>query len=333
MSRALRRVIPIIIVLAPACGDGSVTFDAPRADAPAPDAQVDATTTEGDHRYIADTVQVPTTTTEVQTFGMNIDGDEPNGDTGIDNQLGAVLAALGNLGGSPATATTTAVDRGDILELFDFQTTSFTDASGSTLTVYLGDNPNPAPCTGPGDTVCRRHLTGTGSFTLDAASPTDATVTGAVVSNVFTSVTSPDTLPLVIALSPGAPLRLDLIGAKVELRGASATGITDIKIAGAVPAADVDGVVIPAIQVLLMEAVTADCPTAVPPTCTCVPGSTGEQTLSMFDADDDCVVTVLEVRENPVVSGFFMPDVTLGGVDALSLGVKLSAVGATFTPP
>jgi hypothetical protein len=302
--------------VAAACGGGGGGDDGPP---------------EGMHNhYVTDSVLVPTTSNEVQTYGMDIDSDQPDGDQGIDNQLGSVLAALATMNFDVQGTVNKSVDQGSIILLADYQTTAFDSASRSGLQLYLGDNPTPPACTDANDTVCRHHLDGNGMFTVATDSPTNALVSGPVVNGVFQG--GPGTLTLQIALSQGAPINLNLIGARAELRMTTATDIGDGKVAGAIAKSDIDTQILPAVQVQLADTITMDCPNPVPPNCGCDPGSTGENILSTFDANDDCQITVPELQSDPLISGFLMPDVTIDGVDALSIGLKFTAVGATFTP-
>jgi len=310
-------MVAICSLVAAACGGGGGTGD----DAPP----------EGDHHYyVADSALVPTSTTEVQTYGLDIDSDQPDGDAGIDNQLGSVLAALATMNFDVQGTVTTAVDQGDIILLEDFQTTAFDSAAHSGLTIYLGDTPNPPACMDANDTVCRKHLTGSGMFAVSASSPRDALVKGPMVNGVFKG--GPGTLSLQIALSAGQPIQLDLIGARAELRMVTATDIGDGKLAGAIPKTDIDTKILPAVKTQLDGVIAEDCPTPAAPDCMCMAGSTGETVLSTFDANDDCQITVEELQTDPLISGFLMPDVTIDGVDALSIGLKFTSVGAVFTP-
>src|SRR5690348_12968908 len=128
----------------------------------------DDTPPEGDHyHYVTDSVLVPTTSNEVQTYGMDIDSDQPDGDAGIDNQLGSVLAALATMNFEIQATVDTSVDQGSIILLADYQTVDFANAAHTGLQLYLGDNPNPPACTDASDTVCRHHLDGTATFDID----------------------------------------------------------------------------------------------------------------------------------------------------------------------
>ena len=71
-----------------------------------------------------------------------------------------------------STLIDTAVDRGAILLLVELQAGDVV-ASPARLTLFTGGTAQPAPCNGAGDTVCRRHLAGTGVFTVAGDSARD----------------------------------------------------------------------------------------------------------------------------------------------------------------
>src|SRR5690606_8897712 len=100
-----------------------------------------------------------------------------------------------------------------------------------------------------------------------------------------------------------------------------------------------DNKVIPAIQAQIAPLIARDCtePT-MPPGCGCMADSTGKTILGLFDtklADGtegkDCAVSVDEIKTNSLIVSLLSPDVQIKGVDALSLGIKASAVKGNFT--
>jgi hypothetical protein len=103
-------------------------------------------------------------------------------------------------------------------------------------------------------------------------------------------------------------------------------------LAGAVTKEDIDMKVIPAIQAQLVPIITQDCPSGTPPDCGCMADSTGKTILGLFDTTPkDCMVTVDEIKNNSLIVSLLAPDVTIDGKMALSLGVKATAVKATYT--
>jgi hypothetical protein len=47
----------------------------------------------------------------------------------------------------------------------------------------------------------------------------------------------------------------------------------------------------------------------------------------------DCAVSIDEIKNNNVIMSLLAPDVKIDGVDALSLGVKATAVKGSFPLP
>jgi hypothetical protein len=96
-------------------------------------------------------------------------------------------------------------------------------------------------------------------------------------------------------------------------------------IAGGIPQAAIDTILVPALAAAIQEIVVRDCPT---PT-TCMSGSEGETLLALLDANSDGTITAADLAG----SAFLAPDLNLDGAagnDALSVGVKVEWVGATF---
>jgi len=293
-------------------------------------------TPEGAHtHYVANKVFVPTSSTESREYGLDL-----NGDGTVDNQLGATLAALKSQGGFDIQGTIDkAVADGSIILLVDFQTKSFTSSAASGIQVFLGTNPNPAACNGSADTTCGHHLTGTASFDLAAdAATNNIALGGKIVGGTFTG--GPGKLTLQISLGGGTPIDLDLIGARAKVSGISDTAIGmgtsgGAIFAGAVSKDDIDNKIIPAIPPQLEATIMRDCTMIMPPVagCGCAASSTGATIISFFDANKDCKVDADELKANQLVMSLLQPDVTIDGTMALSIGIKATAVGATFTVP
>ncbi len=287
---------------------------------------------EGTHyHYVANKVFVPTTNTQAREYGLDL-----NKDGTVDNQLGMVLSTLGSMGFDIQMTLDEAVKEGSIILLADFQTKDFMNTTAAGVQVFLGANPTPPACNGSADTTCGHHLDGNASFDIAQGSPTNAALGGKVVNGTFTG--GPGNLSLQIALGGTEAIQLDLIGARAK--GSSITetqigsGTTGGMIfAGAITKEDIDTKVIPAIQTQLVPTIERDCPNATGPTCVCMDGSTGKTILGLFDANDDCSVSVDEIKTNSLIVSLLSPDVTVDGKMALSLGVKATAVKATYTAP
>ena len=277
--------------------------------------------------YVVNTVTVPKNNAEARSIGLDLDGNKT-----IDNQLGMVLGTLAGQGFDIKKTLDDAVNSGSIILLLDFQSPNFTSTTGAGLAVKLGDMPMPAACTNPDDlTTCGKHLDGNGSFTIKSDSPTDAEVDGKIAGGVFSG--GPGTLSLQIALGSTDPINLDLIGARAKASGISETGMMDVTLAGALTQADLDTKVIPAVHAQLGPIITRDCPDAtVANSCMCTSSSsTGHTILGLFDTNPkDCTVTIEEIKTNSLIQSLLAPDVVIDGQDALSLGIKVTAVKATI---
>lgn len=290
-----------------------------------------------DHTFVAASLNLPENAAEAMMLGLDID-NKPN--DGVDNQLGMVLGSIGALAPDLdlQTAVDEQIDQGDIILLANVKATDLANASGAGFFVFLGDNPNPAACMDANDMVCRRHLAGGASFSISASSPMDAAIAGRIVNGKFTG--GPGNVNLQIALAGGLPIDLPLQRAKAEVNSISATGWMTGKIGGAISQEDIDTNVIPAIADTVRTSFDETCDTntqggTMANMCNCMSGETGETLRGLFDKTPyDCNITNEEVQA--VVSGFLTPDIDLDGDgtnDALSLGIGVSAVAGTFTPP
>jgi hypothetical protein len=320
------------------------------------------------YHYVANQVNVPTNNTQARAYGLDL-----NGDGTVDNQLGMVLGTLSSMGFDIQGNINTSVAEGGIVVLVDFQTKDFNSSAGAGVSAFLGANPNPPACagsadkfacTGSGSTLscsgCQKSLTGTASFDIASGSPTNAALAGKIVGGTFTG--GPGDLALQIAIGGQTPIELDLIGARAKASMISATAIGatthpnntgglsmsngGVTLGGAITQDDLNNKIIPQIQQQLGPIILRDCcgaasspggatcnPNGTPP-CGCTDGSTGKTILGLFDtAPKDCTVSVTEIQTNSLIMSLLAPDVTIGGKMALSLGVNITAVGATFTPP
>ncbi|HEU0029135.1 MAG TPA: hypothetical protein VFQ53_00790 [Kofleriaceae bacterium] len=278
------------------------------------------------YTYVANKASVPTNNTQARDFGLDL-----NGDGQVDNQLGMVLGTLAGQGFEVQGAVDEAVLNGSIILLLDFQTPSFSSTTGAGLQVKLGATPMPAPCTNPDDiTTCGQHLKGTGTFTIAAGSPQNAGVSGKIAGGVFTG--GPGDISLQIALGGANPIQLDLIGARAKGTELSETALGKVTLAGALTQNDLDTKVIPAVQAQLPPLIMRDCTMlTAPPDCGCLANSTGKTILGLFDTTPkDCMVTVEEIKTNSLIQSLLAPDVTIDGVEALSLGIQVTTVKGTF---
>lgn len=304
----------------------------------------DQPTPEGPHYgYVANKLLVPVNNNQAREYGLDLNNDKT-----VDNQLGMVLGTLAGQGFDLQGTVDEAIAEGSIIVLADFQTSSFTSTAGAGLQIKLGDMEMPAACNAGEEYLCKLsngtecdstdagcvcsgcgHHLAAGTFTIDPNSPQNAAVAGKIVNGVFTG--GPGDITLKLAIGSAEGIELDLIGARSKASGLSETGMESVIIAGALTKDDLDMKVIPAIHAQLAPLITEDCPTPSAADCGCVAGSTGKTVLNLFDTmPKDCGVTVDEIKNNTLIQSLLAPDVTIDGKMALSLGVKATAVKATF---
>lgn len=302
-------------------------------------------TPEGDNTFVVNKVNVPRSPAEaVSTYGFDLDGDDSP-----ENKVGTTLANLGStLGVDVVAAVDSAINGGDAILLMNVQAADLTNASCAAIDVYLGDNPNPTPCADDQDTVCGRHLDGSGSFDISTNSPADARVSGRIINGAFALGPNdrPGEVTIELPVLDGVPpLRLTLVGANIDIAQVSADGLAEGRLGGAVSLDDVQQSVLPTIYALVEGIIAQDCSDGTPPDACCAdPESQGAQVLQIFDENSDCLVPQEEFEQNAIVATLLDPDIDLldasgnyapnsdGTDDSLSLGIGFTATTATFTP-
>jgi hypothetical protein len=284
------------------------------------------------------------------TNKLDIDG---NGSP--ENKLGDLLGTLNALKFMVQPAIDAAVASGTVLLLVDVQTTSFSGAGAAGVAFYLGDSATatPAPCTDATMiSTCGKHLAGTGTFTLAASSPRDTQLAGPFTGGTLKA--GPGAIAIQIALT-GAPVVVNLIGARAQISSVTADGIGKGIVGGAISQTELDNSIFPAIQAQLKTVIDDDCGAesvrslgiaAGETVCgktegatftPCAPG-TGATALAAFDAapagggQKDCKVSIEEIKTNSLVMPFLKPDVMVNGVPGVSVVLGFTAKKATFTP-
>lgn len=296
------------------------------------------------YHYVMNKILVPTNATQSAEYSLDL-----NGNGTADNSIGTALGALSNFGFDIQAAVDKGVLGGKLIALVDVQTPDFSSSSGTGIRFFLGDNPQPAACSGPSDVVtctsakpavcmgCGHHLA-SGSFSIAASSPDDPAIAGKVTGGTFTG--GPGSMTLLISLGDAAPIRFDLIQARVKASGMSEATIGTVSgstasggfvLAGALTQDNVDSVVFPGIEAQIASTVMKDCGMPTAPGCGCTINSAGKGIIDALDKDDNCVVSIAEIKA--IASAVLQPDLTIDGKPAYSAGLKATAVKATFTVP
>lgn len=275
----------------------------------------DASSVKQSYRFVSNAITLPA---HASDFAIDLDG---NGS--VDNQLGAVFAALASQGLDLQGEQTAVIASGKGLELFRLQ------ASDPTL----GDDPTSIVTLYRAVDTASPDFSGSGSFVVDGNQGT-LDLAGVLSNGTFTSNPPPTGVP------PGAlPIHLaflqdvKLIDAHVKF-SASPTGLVQGQIDGAVTGNDINNVVIPNLAQYL-DAIAKQNPCSSQ--CTSV--------KQMFDANNDGSITAQEVQSNSLLQALLAPDVDLldasgnldpnpnqASPDSVSVGIGFTAVKASFTP-
>jgi hypothetical protein len=259
MMRVVKACLACAALTVAACGGGESGPGTPDA-APEP--------TGMKTQYVSDTIKLPTTPSESQMYGIDLDGD-PQGRP--DNLLGSILATLASQDVDLQAQVDEGIAMGELILLHEIQADDFVTWPTAGWQVYLGAS-TPTPV-----------FDGTGMFTVDPQGPTDARLPGRIIAGTFEG--GPAKVTLKLALTDAAPpLVLDLIGARIQA-DVSATGITNAKLGGAITKDDIDSKVIPNVAELLNATIAEDPGCAMtPPMC----GSSAQTLLDLFDHGIAC---------------------------------------------
>lgn len=286
-------------------------------------------TPEGAHYgYVVSSVSVPTVDKEKTQFGLDLGGLNSSKRDGIvDNKLGAVTVLL-SAGVDLKAAINTAVAKGSILLLIDFQTQDLANSSAAGFGVKIGATATPLPCTDMNDTTCGHHLDGHGMFTVDANASTDGVVAGKIIGGAFTGGPGDVTVQLSLGASP---ITLNLLRARVQAT-ISPTGIMDATIGGLLMQSEITAQLIPVVQSQANDLLAQSC-TAVPgQPCNCTGNAAG--LIISADTNFDCQLSADEIVMYQPVKNALAPDVCTTGSctkpDGVSIGVQVQAVKAAF---
>jgi hypothetical protein len=302
--------------------DVAVAPDAP-PDAP-PDAKlIDAPPAPAGHtHFVVEKMMLPATNSQARDYGLDLNGDQT-----VDNQLGMVIATLSSMGFNNQVTMDKAIDTGATIMLGDLGADDLVTTTNATFTMFQGTNPMPPACASAQDTVCRHHLQGTGSFTIDPTAPVDSPLLGTITASKLTA--GPGHLTISFVIGSSAPITVTLLGARVELT--STATMSTGKLAGAISMTDVNGKIIPKMQSGFMAVVSKECTMLTsPPSCGCPANSSGKTLLGLFDTNHDCAISLSEVQNNSLILSLLAPDVTVENMQALSFGAGVHMVNGGF---
>ncbi|MEM9489188.1 MAG: hypothetical protein AAGC55_08585, partial [Myxococcota bacterium] len=237
------------------------------------------------------------------------------------------------------------IDDGTVILLANVESDDLSESDCAGLSIYLGSNPSPSPCADETDETCRRHLDGSGQFDVQPVAAGDAAIAGVLSSGRFatTSDSQPGSFAIALGFGEDTTLSFNLVAARAEIT-VSETGLMSGVLGGAITEDDLQNSILPTAHQLLVDVIEVDC-TGVPPDACCTPDSAGAALISSLDLDDDCAVSLTELRENGFLRTLLTPDVDLfdgdgafaPGADnldeSISVGLGFTATGASFTAP
>ena len=294
---------------APAGTDKGTTTD----DGGADDKGTTGDGTGSAREFVIKSFVVPTTQAKAKDNAYDIDGDGK-----VDNAFGAVLAAIHDLakGVDMEQVINQNILNGNDVGLIQITAADFSNDANASFQGWTGDRetccPN-KPCKEAD--VAKTCFSGTHEFKVDAKSPKDAKLSGAITSGTFEFKGSFEIeLPI-----GGARARVTLLAAKVTGK-VDASGISEGKIMGAVSQADVAGSVIPAV------AKTLDWEMNDPTTSQ----ATKDAIKKVFDTDNDGKISEKELSDNAAVKAVLAGDVDAdkdGKKEELSIGIGFRASG------
>jgi hypothetical protein len=280
-------------------------------------------------RYVVSKLTIPTNRDMLRTYACDLDD---NGS--YDNALASSFILLKNQMIDLQQAANAAANAGSMIVLLQVFAESLKNAAAGRAgaQAFLG------AWAGGGAFDAARAYSGQGSFSIAPGSPSDAKLGGVVEDGYGTF--GPGAYALQLPLLDGAPpLRLDLVGGRIT-GDLSAAGVMNGRLCGAVAESQIESRIVPDITSILNERLKLG-------------GETAMFICAVFDTDMNCTpgqlpaacmdfspsapppagcVSLTEVRTSNIIMSNLEPDVTLGGVRALSLGVGFTAVPAQFTP-
>jgi hypothetical protein len=254
------------------------------------------------HHYTQRLFTLPSNSSEANALGMDLDGDEI-----VDNQAGAVIAALSGLGLDVQTASDEALAAGGLVILHSVRADALGEDDSVSWRVMAGAPTDAPPRWDGTDTF--RFAGDDGSF-VGAIDRRGAEMGWGVIAVPLPFF--PDQSPTVLPL------------ANARIRATITDTDCDGRIAGAMLAADIDTT----LRRFARQAITHI-------------ERHPEHELAriayqVFDDNDDGVITVDEMVDDPITQGLFRPDLDLDGNgrdDALSFGFGFSCEAAQFAAP
>lgn len=269
------------------------------------------------YTYAINEIYIPTNPAE--QIGLDLDGDG-NVDNKLSNLMQSLLSTSNEFAVNPVIAQS--LENGDMAVLANLMVENFTGDNNISATLMEGSF--------TGDST-ETMYNGTGEFSTDTASPTSATLCGRVYGNGFLDL-GPGDVNFSIPISDTVTLDVTLHHAVIQ-GTASSEGWSDVIIAGAVSPTEIRDEILPAFVDNVNNDIQSD-----PEGSQFILDTFDNQCSNEYDGCEDLsdcvsdgVITLTELRCNGTVNIVLNPDITINGVDYVSLGLRVSAVKAVIT--
>lgn len=264
------------------------------------------------YQYVTNTLVLPATSEQTQTYALDIDGD-PKQTT--DNKFGELLSLLASAAPNLELQATLdeSISTGQLVTLHMIKADEFLNDPSVSWFIYLGQ---PA-----------KYLSfdNSGEFTLDSKTPLNSPVVGSITNGHFSG--GPGSVQVRMNLL-GQLIELDLIGIRLEA-DVNQNGCVNGILGGGITVEEFRSMLLPAIAAGLYRIAEENQDTASP-------------LLQAFDSNKDKTITAEELEKNPILKLALSPDLDLldstgefnpgqdGKKDSYSIGLGFTCVPASF---
>jgi len=269
-----------------------------------------------EYYFVTNSLQIPTTQEQTQTFALNVDGDAQNS---LDNKFGDLFTLITSTVQDIEMQSTLdqAINTGQLVSLHMLKADDAMNDTSVSWSIFQGQKIQSAP-----------KFDGTDKFTLDSAVPINLPITGSLTNGHFAG--GPGKAKVQMSLL-GQLVEVDLIGMRLE-SDLSAKGCLNGKLGGGITVDEFRTGLLPTIAEGLTGIAKLN--------------NAGANTLlKNFDSNGDGTITTKELENNPILMIVISPDLDLldasgnfnpnqdGVKDSYSLGLGFTCVPATFTAP
>ena len=264
------------------------------------------------YQYVTNTLLLPSTNDQTQAYALNIDGDSKQS---TDNKFGELLSLLVSTAPGLKLQSTLdwSVTSGQLVTLHMVKADNFLNDPSVSWIVYLG-NPADPPSFDNFD-----------EFTLDSKTPLNSSVIGSVINGHFSG--GPGSA-LIRIFFLGQLVDVELIGVHLEA-DVNQNGCANGKLGGGLTVDGFQNKILPAIADGLNQLIKDE-------------NEATPKLLEAFDSDNDKVITIQELENNPILKIALSPDLDLldssgefnpgqdGEKDSYSMGLGFTCVPASF---